>query len=129
MLRYLTGRLFSLAFVLLAVSIIVFTLMHSVPGGPFDTQQGQLPPAEEGVGGDPLLPLAVVGGPAPQARLQLFAEHSQRRGSGRTRRSRSAASRSRRCDSAALARVKLARNLIFVSSRLAPGGAGCANTC
>lgn len=45
MLRYLTGRLFSLAFVLLAVSMIVFTLMHSVPGGPFDTRQGQLPPA------------------------------------------------------------------------------------
>lgn len=35
------------------------------------------------------------------------------RGRIRTRRSRSALSRSRRCDSAALARVKLARNLIF----------------
>jgi ABC-type dipeptide/oligopeptide/nickel transport system permease component len=45
MVRYLIGRLCSLAFVLLAVSMIVFALMHSVPGGPFDTQQGQLPAA------------------------------------------------------------------------------------
>jgi oligopeptide transport system permease protein len=43
MLRYLLGRVASLAFVLLAVSMIVFALMHSVPGGPFDTQQGILP--------------------------------------------------------------------------------------
>lgn len=45
MFRYLVGRLFSLAFVLLVVSMIVFVLMHSVPGGPFDTRQGQLPQA------------------------------------------------------------------------------------
>ena len=42
MLLFLCRRLFSLAFVLLGVSILVFWLMHSVPGGPFDTQQGQL---------------------------------------------------------------------------------------
>ena len=42
MLLYLAQRLLSLAFVLLGVSVIVFWLMHAVPGGPFDTQQGQL---------------------------------------------------------------------------------------
>ena len=42
---YIIQRLLSLAFVLLAVSAIVFALMHAVPGGPFDTQQGHLPPA------------------------------------------------------------------------------------
>ena len=45
MLRYLVGRGLSLIFVLAAVSMIVFSLMHSVPGGPFDTRQGQLPAA------------------------------------------------------------------------------------
>ena len=45
MLFYLARRLISLAFVLLAVSMIVFALMHSVPGGPFDTQQAKLPKA------------------------------------------------------------------------------------
>ncbi len=45
MLTYILGRLASLAFVLLAVSIIVFALMHSVPGGPFDEEKGRLPPA------------------------------------------------------------------------------------
>jgi peptide/nickel transport system permease protein len=43
--RYLAGRAASLAFVLVAVSMIVFALMHAVPGGPFDTRQGQLPAA------------------------------------------------------------------------------------
>ena len=38
MLIYLARRFISLGFVLLAVSMIVFTLMHSVPGGPFDTE-------------------------------------------------------------------------------------------
>ena len=33
--RYLLGRVAGLVFVLFAVSIIVFLLMHSVPGGPF----------------------------------------------------------------------------------------------
>ena len=45
MLIYLARRFISLGFVLLAVSMIVFTLMHSVPGGPFDTQQAKLPKA------------------------------------------------------------------------------------
>ncbi len=35
MARYLLGRLAGLVFVLFAVSIIAFLLMHSVPGGPF----------------------------------------------------------------------------------------------
>jgi peptide/nickel transport system permease protein len=45
MLRFLVERLLSLIFVLFAVSIIVFVIMHSVPGGPFDEDKGRLPPA------------------------------------------------------------------------------------
>lgn len=45
MARYILGRLVSLVFVLLAVSIITFFLMHSVPGGPFDETNQPLPPA------------------------------------------------------------------------------------
>ncbi|MEZ4606161.1 MAG: ABC transporter permease [Deinococcales bacterium] len=45
MARYLLGRLLSLIFVLFVVSIIVFSLMHAVPGGPFDEEKGRLPPA------------------------------------------------------------------------------------
>jgi peptide/nickel transport system permease protein len=45
MFRYLIERLLSLVFVLFAVSIIVFFIMHSVPGGPFDEDKGRLPPA------------------------------------------------------------------------------------
>lgn len=45
MTRYFIGRLLSLVFVLLVVSIITFVLMHSVPGGPFDEAKGPLPPA------------------------------------------------------------------------------------
>jgi peptide/nickel transport system permease protein len=45
MLRFLIERLLSLIFVLFAVSIIVFVIMHSVPGGPFDEDKGRLPPA------------------------------------------------------------------------------------
>jgi ABC-type dipeptide/oligopeptide/nickel transport system permease component len=45
MTRYILGRLASLVFVLLAVSIITFWLMHSVPGGPFDETNQRLPPA------------------------------------------------------------------------------------
>jgi ABC-type dipeptide/oligopeptide/nickel transport system permease component len=45
MTRYILGRLASLVFVLLAVSIITFSIMHSVPGGPFDEEQQPLPPA------------------------------------------------------------------------------------
>jgi peptide/nickel transport system permease protein len=45
MTRYIVGRLISLLFVLLVVSIITFVLMHSVPGGPFDEGKQRLPPA------------------------------------------------------------------------------------
>jgi ABC-type dipeptide/oligopeptide/nickel transport system permease component len=44
--RYIIGRLFGLVFVLFAVSIIAFLLMHSVPGGPFaPDEKGRLPAA------------------------------------------------------------------------------------
>ncbi|MFN8487829.1 MAG: ABC transporter permease [Caldilineaceae bacterium] len=45
MTRYLLGRLASLIFVLLAVSLINFSIMHAVPGGPFDEDKQPLPPA------------------------------------------------------------------------------------
>ena len=45
MARYILGRVLSLILVLFAVSIIVFALMHSVPGGPFDEGKGRLPEA------------------------------------------------------------------------------------
>lgn len=45
MARYLVGRFASLIFVLFAVSLIAFLLMHSVPGGPFTTEKGKLPAA------------------------------------------------------------------------------------
>lgn len=44
MLRYLLQRLAGLIFVLFAISVITFTLMHSVPGGPWDfTARNPLP--------------------------------------------------------------------------------------
>ncbi len=42
---YLIGRLTGVAVVLVIVSILAFTLMHSVPGGPFDEEKSPLPPA------------------------------------------------------------------------------------
>ena len=45
MIRYIAGRLVSLVFVILVVSMITFSLMHSVPGGPFDEGKQPLPPA------------------------------------------------------------------------------------
>src|SRR5262249_10571565 len=45
MARYILGRLISLVFVLLAVSLLTFFLMHAVPGGPFDRGERRLPPA------------------------------------------------------------------------------------
>ena len=45
MARYIVGRLASLVFVLVVVSIITFLLMHSVPGGPFDVSERRLPEA------------------------------------------------------------------------------------
>jgi peptide/nickel transport system permease protein len=44
MASYIIRRLASLIFVILIVSMIVFALMHSVPGGPFDEQKQPLPP-------------------------------------------------------------------------------------
>jgi len=43
--RYILGRLVSLVFVLLVVSIVAFLLMHAVPGGPFDLGERRLPEA------------------------------------------------------------------------------------
>ncbi len=44
--RYIAGRIAGLVFVLFAVSIIAFLLMHSVPGGPFaPDERGRLPEA------------------------------------------------------------------------------------
>ncbi|MDP9364757.1 MAG: ABC transporter permease [Chloroflexota bacterium] len=43
--RYVLGRLLSLLFVLIAVSVVAFLLMHAVPGGPFDTSERRLPEA------------------------------------------------------------------------------------
>lgn len=43
--RYILARLGSLVFVLFAVSLIAFLLMHSVPGGPFDEKERRLPEA------------------------------------------------------------------------------------
>ena len=44
--RYIFGRLAGLVFVLFAVSVIAFLLMHAVPGGPFaPDERGRLPEA------------------------------------------------------------------------------------
>ncbi|CAN5849952.1 ABC transporter permease [soil metagenome] len=44
--RYILGRLAGLVFVLFAVSVIAFLLMHAVPGGPFaPDERGSLPEA------------------------------------------------------------------------------------
>ena len=45
MARYVLGRLVSLLFVLIAVSVVTFLLMHAVPGGPFDVSERRLPEA------------------------------------------------------------------------------------
>jgi peptide/nickel transport system permease protein len=45
MARYILGRILSLIFVLFAVSLITFFLMHAVPGGPFNPSERSLPPA------------------------------------------------------------------------------------
>src|SRR5829696_8646811 len=41
--RYLFLRVLGLIGVLLAVSVVTFGLMHSVPGGPFDARMGDKP--------------------------------------------------------------------------------------
>jgi peptide/nickel transport system permease protein len=43
--RYILGRLASMLFVLIAVSMLTFGMMHAVPGGPFDEERQPLPPA------------------------------------------------------------------------------------
>lgn len=45
MIRYILTRLVSLFFVVIIVSMITFSLMHAVPGGPFDEVDQPLPPA------------------------------------------------------------------------------------
>jgi peptide/nickel transport system permease protein len=45
MARYILGRLAGLLFTFLVVSIITFSLMHAVPGGPFDETKQPLPAA------------------------------------------------------------------------------------
>lgn len=46
MARYILGRIAGLVFVLIAVSVIAFLLMHAVPGGPFaPDEKGRLPEA------------------------------------------------------------------------------------
>ncbi|MGO9308298.1 MAG: hypothetical protein ACLQDL_04670 [Spirochaetia bacterium] len=45
MLRYILGRLAGLLFTFFIVSVITFSLMHAVPGGPFDENKQPLPPA------------------------------------------------------------------------------------
>ena len=36
MARYLLGRLAGIIVVLLIVSVVIFLLMHAIPGGPYD---------------------------------------------------------------------------------------------
>lgn len=45
MARYILGRIGGLVFALIVISIITFSLMHAVPGGPFDEEKQPLPPA------------------------------------------------------------------------------------
>lgn len=45
MARYLLGRIGGMILVFFLVSIVAFSLMHSIPGGPFDEYQMPLPPA------------------------------------------------------------------------------------
>lgn len=45
MLRYVAGRLMGVVLVFLVVSVVIFLLMHAIPGGPFDEDKMPLPPA------------------------------------------------------------------------------------
>lgn len=45
MARYILGRILGIMAVLVIVSIVVFLLMHAIPGGPFDEDKMPLPPA------------------------------------------------------------------------------------
>jgi ABC-type dipeptide/oligopeptide/nickel transport system permease component len=44
MARYIAGRLVGVVLVLFVVSIVIFFLMHAIPGGPFDEDKMPLPP-------------------------------------------------------------------------------------
>lgn len=44
MIRYLIGRIAGILVVLFVVSIVIFVLMHAIPGGPFDEDKMPLPP-------------------------------------------------------------------------------------
>ena len=44
MARYILGRLFGIVVVMVIVSIVIFGLMHAIPGGPFDEAKMPLPP-------------------------------------------------------------------------------------
>jgi peptide/nickel transport system permease protein len=44
MVRYILGRFVGLVMAFIMVSIITFTMMHAVPGGPFDEDKQPLPP-------------------------------------------------------------------------------------
>jgi peptide/nickel transport system permease protein len=44
MIRYILGRLAGLLIAFIFVSILTFSLMHAVPGGPFDEEKQPLPP-------------------------------------------------------------------------------------
>jgi ABC-type dipeptide/oligopeptide/nickel transport system permease component len=44
MARYLVGRLLGIVLVLFVVSIVIFLLMHAIPGGPYDEDQMPLTP-------------------------------------------------------------------------------------
>src|SRR5215211_2685882 len=45
MARYLVGRIIGLLVVFFIGSVVAFSLMHAVPGGPFDEEKSPLPPA------------------------------------------------------------------------------------
>ena len=45
MARYILGRLAGIVLVLTIVSVVIFFLMHAIPGGPFDEEKMPLPPA------------------------------------------------------------------------------------
>ncbi|MBW7882201.1 MAG: ABC transporter permease [Caldilineaceae bacterium] len=42
--RYLLGRLWGIILVFFVVSVVIFLLMHAIPGGPFDEDKMPLPP-------------------------------------------------------------------------------------
>ena len=44
--RYLVGRLAGIVIVLFIVSVVVFLLMHAIPGGPYEEDKVPLSPAE-----------------------------------------------------------------------------------